>query len=32
MKAPKLEHSEADFLDDEQVRHILELLDKEHIK
>lgn len=32
MKAPKLEHSEADFLDDEQVKHVLELLDKEPIK
>lgn len=32
MKAPKLEHSEADFLDDEQVRQVLELLDKEPIK
>lgn len=32
MKAPKLEHSEADFLDDEQVKQVLELLDKEDIK
>ncbi len=32
MKAPKLEHSEADFLDDEQVKHVLELLDEEPIK
>ena len=32
MKAPKLEHSEADFLDDEQVRYVLALLDKEPIK
>lgn len=32
MKAPKLERKEADFLDDEQVKHVLELLDKEPIK
>ena len=32
MKAPKLEHSEAAFLDDEQARHVLELLDEEHLK
>ncbi len=32
MKAPKLEHTEAAFLDDEQAKHVLELLDKEDIK
>ena len=32
MKAPKPEHIEAAFLDDEQVRHVLELLDNEPIK
>ena len=32
MKAPKLERKEADFLDDEQVKQVLELLDKEPIK
>ncbi|HAE51678.1 MAG TPA: site-specific integrase [Ruminococcus sp.] len=32
MKAPKLEHHEADFLDDEQAKHVLELLDNEPIK
>lgn len=32
MKAPKLEHSEAAFLDDEQARHVLELLDEEPLK
>ena len=32
MKAPKLDHSEAVFLDDEQARHVLELLDEEPIK
>lgn len=32
MKAPKIEHSEADFLDDKQLRHVLELLDEEPIK
>ena len=32
MKAPKLEHHEADFLDDEQAKHVLELLDSEPIK
>lgn len=32
MKAPKLERKEADFLDDEQVKQVLELLDNEPIK
>ncbi len=32
MKAPKLEHIEADFLDDEQVKRVLELLENEPIK
>ena len=32
MKAPKLERKEADFLDDEQVKIVLELLDNEPIK
>jgi integrase len=32
MKAPKLDHSEAVFLDDELARHVLELLDEEPIK
>ena len=32
MKAPKLERKEAAFLDDEQVRHVLELLENEPIK
>jgi integrase len=32
MKAPKLEHTEATFLDDEQARHVLELLENEDIK
>lgn len=32
MKAPKLEHTEAAFLDDEQARHVLELLENEEIK
>lgn len=32
MKAPKLERKEADYLDDEQVKLVLELLDKEPIK
>ena len=32
MKAPKLERKKADYLDDEQVKLVLELLDKEPIK
>lgn len=32
MKAPKLEYHEAAFLDDEQARRVLELLDNEDIK
>lgn len=32
MKAPKLEYHEAVFLDDEQARRVLELLDNENIK
>lgn len=32
MKAPRVERKEADFLDDEQVRHVLALLDNEPIK
>lgn len=32
MKAPKQEHKEAAFLDDEQARHVLELLDNAPIK
>lgn len=32
MKAPKLEHTEAAFLDDEQAKKVLSLLDKEDIK
>ena len=32
MKAPKLERKEAAFLDDVQVRHVLELLENEPIK
>ena len=32
MKAPKQEHKEADFLDDEQTRHVLELLEDAPIK
>ena len=32
MKAPKLERKEADFLDDEQVKQVLELLNNEPIK
>ncbi|MDE6088698.1 MAG: tyrosine-type recombinase/integrase [Oscillospiraceae bacterium] len=32
MKAPKQEHKEAAFLDDEQTRHVLELLDDVPIK
>ena len=32
MKAPKQEHKEAAFLDDEQARQVLELLDDVHIK
>lgn len=32
MKAPKLDHTEAAFLDDEQVKHVLELLNNEPIK
>lgn len=32
MKAPKLEYHEAAFLDDEQARRVLELLDNENIK
>ena len=32
MKAPKLEHKEAVFLDDEQIRLVLECLENEHIK
>ena len=32
MKAPKLEHSEAAFLDEEQARHVLELLNDEPLK
>lgn len=32
MKAPKQEHKEAAFLDDEQARHVLELLENEPIK
>lgn len=32
MKAPKLEHKESVFLDDEQARHVLELLENEPIK
>ncbi|WP_303789348.1 tyrosine-type recombinase/integrase [Ruminococcus flavefaciens] len=32
MKAPKLERKEAAFLDDKQVRHVLELLENEPIK
>lgn len=32
MKAPKQEHKEAAFLDDEQARHVLELLDNASIK
>lgn len=32
MKAPKLDHTEAAFLDDEQIKHVLELLNNEPIK
>lgn len=32
MKAPKLDHHEAAFLDDEQVKHVLALLSNEDIK
>ena len=32
MKAPKLEHKEATFLDDEQIRQVLECLENEPIK
>lgn len=32
MKAPKLDHKEAVFLDDEQAFHVLELLDREPLK
>ena len=32
MKAPKLAHHEAAFLDDEQARRVLELMDREDIK
>ncbi len=32
MKAPKLERKESAFLDDEQVRHVLELLENEPLK
>lgn len=32
MKAPRLDHTEAAFLDDEQAKHVLELLDNEPIK
>ena len=32
MKAPRLEHKEAVFLDDKQAREVLSLLDKEDIK
>ena len=32
MNAPKLERKESAFLDDEQVRHVLELLENEPLK
>ena len=32
MKAPRLDHKEAAFLDDEQAQHVLELLETEPIK
>ena len=32
MKAPKQEHKEAAFLDDEQARQVLELLDDAPVK